>query len=128
MERDRFRQMLLSERQSVLKSLGWKVDGLAQGGPVGDEDLAQISYDEFVALAINRIDFAKLRQIDESLARIDDGDYGNCLGCGEPIPEKRLSAIPWARYCIPCQEEHAALEAQEREEERRNRDLLFASL
>ena len=41
---------------------------------------------------------------DEALDRLDSGDYGICLSCEEPIPVKRLRALPWARYCIPCQE------------------------
>ncbi len=35
---------------------------------------------------------------------MEAGDYGLCLSCEEDIPDKRLSAIPWAKYCIPCQE------------------------
>lgn len=45
-----------------------------------------------------------LRQIHAALARIDAGTYGYCLECGEPIPEKRLHALPWAPHCIECQE------------------------
>jgi DnaK suppressor protein len=40
----------------------------------------------------------------EALDRVDDGSYGTCANCEEPIPEKRLDAIPWAKYCIACQE------------------------
>jgi RNA polymerase-binding transcription factor DksA len=34
--------------------------------------------------------------------RHDDGRYGNCLICGEQIPEKRLKAVPWALLCVDC--------------------------
>lgn len=45
-----------------------------------------------------------LRLVDEALARLDNGKYGSCVNCGEPIEEARLKAIPWARHCIACQE------------------------
>jgi len=45
-----------------------------------------------------------LRQVAEALARIAAGDYGICLECAEPISAKRLTALPWAALCLPCQE------------------------
>ena len=45
-----------------------------------------------------------LLQIDEALARIDDGGYGFCTNCGQTMAEKRLTAVPWAPYCVDCQE------------------------
>jgi DnaK suppressor protein len=44
-----------------------------------------------------------LREIDEAVERIDQGNYGLCLATGKPISKKRLQALPWARYCA----EHA---------------------
>ena len=43
-----------------------------------------------------------LVEIDEALGRIEEGTYGICLGAGEQIPKQRLTAIPWARYCVSC--------------------------
>jgi RNA polymerase-binding transcription factor DksA len=43
-----------------------------------------------------------LRNINLALNRIHDGTYGVCETCGEPIPEARLSILPYARYCIAC--------------------------
>jgi DnaK suppressor protein len=45
-----------------------------------------------------------LRQIDAALKRIDDGEFGTCLECEGPISPKRLAAVPWATYCLRCQE------------------------
>jgi DnaK suppressor protein len=42
--------------------------------------------------------------VEEALDRLDAGDYGICLACDEAIAEKRLLALPWARYCVTCQE------------------------
>lgn len=58
-------------------------------------------------------DFRSLRQIEAALRRLRDGAYGDCLRCDEPIAPKRLDAIPWASYCLSCQEwaEHLAAAA-----------------
>jgi DnaK suppressor protein len=45
-----------------------------------------------------------LSLIREALARDADGTYGLCVHCAQPIETKRLQAVPWARYCIRCQE------------------------
>lgn len=99
-----YRQMLLAKRQDVLSGLDIKFDTLAKMGRVAEEDQAQITHDEFVSLRINSLDYGQLRMIEEALDRLKSGDYGVCLSCEEPIPAKRLNAIPWARYCVPCQE------------------------
>ena len=39
-----------------------------------------------------------------ALSRIDDGSYGACLNCEEEIKPRRLEAMPWATYCVQCQE------------------------
>ena len=49
-----------------------------------------------------------LREIAAALVRIDQDTYGICAECEEPISTKRLDAVPWARYCVTCQEEIAA--------------------
>ena len=43
-----------------------------------------------------------LAEIDRALLRLDEGSYGFCLGCTEPIPAERLLAVPYARHCVPC--------------------------
>lgn len=57
-------------------------------------------------LAIRNLDreSSLLRNVRAALARIADGSYGICLRCEEDIKPKRLEAVPWAPYCIRCQE------------------------
>jgi DnaK suppressor protein len=45
-----------------------------------------------------------LRLIEAALRRIDDGTFGECSGCSEDIPSRRLQALPWTQYCLSCQE------------------------
>lgn len=99
-----YREDLLAKRQEVVSGLGIKFDTLARMGRVAEDDQAQISHEEFLSLRKNNLDYGQLRLIEEALDRLESGDYGVCLACEEPIPEKRLRAIPWARYCIQCQE------------------------
>jgi DnaK suppressor protein len=72
---------------------------------VADEmDLARATADvETHAGLIARAE-EKLNFIDEALARLEKGKYGECMGCHGPIPVERLIAVPFARYCIDCQE------------------------
>ena len=44
-----------------------------------------------------------IREIRSALDRIEEGTYGECERCEEPIPPKRLEALPWARLCVKCQ-------------------------
>lgn len=45
-----------------------------------------------------------LVSVRSALDRISGGSYGVCLGCSEAISTKRLAVLPWAAYCLPCQE------------------------
>jgi len=99
-----YQRMLLEKREQVLTGLGVKFDTLAKMGRVAEEDQAQISHDEFISLQLNSLDYLQLRLVEEALDRVQSGDYGVCLSCEQPIPPKRLQAVPWARYCVQCQE------------------------
>jgi DnaK suppressor protein len=102
-----YQQMLLEKRQEVLSGLGVKFDTLASMGRVAEDDQAQISHDEFISLRMNSLDYGQLRLVDEALARLTSGEYGVCQACEQPIATKRLQALPWARYCVNCQEEYS---------------------
>ena len=103
-DRDGQRARLLEKRASVLAGLGARFDTRAGMGRVAEDDQAQITHDEFVSLRMNGLDYRQLRMVEEALDRLNTGDYGFCLACDEAIAEKRLLALPWARYCVTCQE------------------------
>jgi DnaK suppressor protein len=58
---------------------------------------------EFAVLSMER-ESKNLTQVGEALSRMDDGEFGVCMECEEPISTKRLNAVPWAAYCLRCQE------------------------
>jgi DnaK suppressor protein len=103
-DRTGHRARLLEKRATVLSALGATLDVGARMGRVAEDDQAQISHDEFVSSRMNGLDYTQLRLVEEALDRWDAGDYGICLACDLPIAEKRLIALPWARYCVTCQE------------------------
>lgn len=99
-----YRAVLTAERARLSGVVEQALEALAAPGSVGLEDQPPLVHDQFVALRLNTSDRRKLRLIDAALQRIDRGEFGYCAECGEAIPPKRLQAIPWAMYCVPCQE------------------------
>src|ERR1035441_10906585 len=76
--------------------------------PSDEGALSQQHHEEWIFLTRNTIDMKLLREVSDALHRIDHDHYGICLECDEPISAKRLEAVPWARYCVTCQERIAA--------------------
>jgi DnaK suppressor protein len=74
--------------------------------PVDVADLSTQSHEEWIFLNRNSLDVSLLRQIQDALLRIEDQTYGICQECGTPISTKRLEAVPWASYCVVCQDRH----------------------
>ena len=98
------KKKLLAERDLLidkLKDNDLSVDDSETPDPV---DLAVRNYSKNVMLAVSENESRQLTLIDEALLRIEDDEYGPCQNCEEPINPKRLAAIPWARYCLNCQE------------------------
>jgi DnaK suppressor protein len=102
--KEAYRRKLLDKRHDVLSGLGIRFDTMASIGRVAEDDQAPITHDEFVSLHLNSLEHSELRLVEEALDRLKSGDFGTCLSCEEPIPAKRLRAIPWARYCVECQQ------------------------
>jgi DnaK suppressor protein len=72
--------------------------------PSDEGDLSQQHHEEWIFLNRNTIDMKLLREISDALHRLEHETYGICMECEEPISAKRLDAVPWARYCVTCQE------------------------
>lgn len=98
------KEKLLAERELLinkLKANDLSVDDSETPDPV---DLAVRNYSKNVMLAVSENDSRQLTMIDQALLRIEDDEYGTCQNCEKDINPKRLAAIPWARYCLSCQE------------------------
>src|ERR1019366_1047945 len=57
-----------------------------------------------LAVSLLNRDTQMSRRVKGALRRMEDGTYGTCLACEEPISVKRLQAVPWAELCLHCQE------------------------
>lgn len=66
------------------------------------EERATESEGDEVLEGLGHAALAEARRIHAALTRIDEGTYGICVSCGEPVGEKRLEAVPHAPLCIDC--------------------------
>lgn len=108
-----FRKLLEQERDRLTEELEALEEhtpelehqvGMDLGGSY-DEDFADVAGDTFErekGFAIGASVRALLTQVEEALARLDEGTYGICENCGRAIHPARLKAIPYAKLCIDC--------------------------
>ena len=100
----KIKERLLNERALLtekLKGNDLSIDDSETPDPV---DLAVRNYSKNVMLAVSENESKQLALVDEALLRVEDDEYGFCQNCEKSINQKRLAAIPWARYCLDCQE------------------------
>jgi DnaK suppressor protein len=67
-------------------------------------DRANNSYNRELMFSISDTERLMLLQVEDALNRLEVGTYGRCTNCGNAINPLRLDAVPWARFCIDCQE------------------------
>jgi DnaK suppressor protein len=98
----------LRQRQEELRQLLQAgAAGELQRGDVQDfKDLAVETIRALVDEATLAHAETELAQVVAALRRLDDGSYGFCLDCGEPIAEARLMALPATPHCVSCQAVH----------------------
>ena len=75
-------------------------------------DRASLESDRNLTLRIRDRERKLRSKIEEALARIDDGTFGICESCGEPIGAKRLEARPVTTLCVACKESQEDLEVK----------------
>ena len=104
---DSFKKHLEERQQSLRKA----VSRTEEDGRIADQDPAQdiadraaSSYTKEFLFSQSNNDRQLLQMVETALQRIREGNFGECVGCGNEINAKRLEAVPWTRYCIECQE------------------------
>lgn len=115
---DELRQILEDLREATLKEINEKGKSGSAGTSkeIGDiYDQASEERDRELDLLLSDRERGKLLQIDDAFARLQEGTYGMCEECGEPINPKRLRIVPFTRTCVDCQ-------TDKEHEERRQRD------
>ena len=104
--RKQFRKILEDMRDELVAEIKVQIERSRERDYEGD--LGDYATSDMVADYANMFS-ERLRQrllmIDDALEAIEDGDYGFCEECDEPINEKRLQLMPFARFCVRCQSE-----------------------
>ncbi len=103
----RYRKELMARRKELAASFkrSQETNRRNDDGPLDLADTATELYTQEFNYSLTEKDRGVLTLIDGALDRLEDGYYGECDECGEKISEARLKAIPWAPYCIDCQEQ-----------------------
>lgn len=102
---DRYEELREEIRQDLLDTEEQHFIDLA--GQVRDLEEQSVA-DLLVDIDLELIDrhVSEARDIEDALARVEKGSYGECAECGEDIPTARLRAFPTAKRCRPCQERY----------------------
>ena len=96
------RAALHAERDRLLAELHEEIEGPGQMTYGSQAAAATHVFEQQRDLALRDHERAQLTLVEEALASLDDGTYGTCKSCGNPIAPGRLEAIPWAATCIDC--------------------------
>lgn len=104
---DYYKKKLQARRDDLLRV----ISRTQQEGREADEDptvdladKAANSYTKEFLFGQTHNDRTLLQLVDEALERIRNDTFGECASCHEELQQKRLEAVPWTRYCLPCQE------------------------
>jgi len=108
---EHFRKRLLDERKRVQEAIDYLHE--ENPGSIQDEtqdstadnhpgDMATVTFDRELDYTLEANEGRLLQAIDAALTRMDDGSYGACVSCGQPIGAERLEALPWTTQCIDC--------------------------
>ena len=117
-QREYFRQKLLSWRSELLREADETLQHLQEGGSQEADIADRATTETDRSLELRTRDRARklIAKIDAAIQRIEDGAYGYCEESGEPIGIKRLEARPIATLSIEAQERHERMERTHREE------------
>jgi RNA polymerase-binding protein DksA len=115
-----YKQKLLAERERILRELGRITEAINEAA--AETESAKQSYSNHIAdIGTDFMEKEKnyyyadqegqyLKAIEAALERIEHGEYGQCMECGELISEKRLEAVPAAELCISCKDKKEKIE------------------
>ena len=103
---EHFKQLLLAElRRHTQHVSDDQAAALDAAGEDAKEsaDVSMKDVTQEIALKLGDQESQMVADIDQALLRIEEGSYGMCARCGKPIDERRLEAMPTARYDAECQ-------------------------
>ncbi|HLR07018.1 MAG TPA: TraR/DksA family transcriptional regulator, partial [Pyrinomonadaceae bacterium] len=101
-----FRRLLLAELRRHARLIGDDQAAAIDAADDGAKESADLSLRDVIeelALKLGERESQMVADIDQALMRLDEGSYGLCVRCGKTIDERRLEAVPTARYDAACQ-------------------------
>ena len=104
------KRMLIERQREIMHEVQGKIrDVRAEGADKDHEVLdpgetSEVDIQEDIEFALIQMKAETLNKINEALARLEEGTYGNCFECGEEIAQPRLRALPFAVRCKDCEE------------------------
>jgi len=105
-EVEAYKRLLRAKEQELIQAIARvEVDG-RQTSDVDTQDpidKANGSFAKEYFFQQSDADRAILGLVQGALSRVAAGEFGVCVACGQPLEQKRLEAVPWARHCIRCQ-------------------------
>lgn len=105
---EEFRNLLIDEKRALIEKAAHTIENeieLSKDDMADEADLASALTDQNLSLRLRGRERSLMDKIDLALERIDDGEFGECVVCGEDITLKRLRARPVTTMCISCKEE-----------------------
>lgn len=107
-----FETLLTDTLEDLFREAGWAVSEITKGESreIDLIDLAMAEISRDLNLRIQTRKSRLIRKIRSALKRIEEGTYGYCERCGEPISFKRLAARPVTSKCLECKEDEERLE------------------
>jgi DnaK suppressor protein len=108
---DRFREDLLARRRALADRVRRAREDREHLDTSIQPEMEEEAQEDNIARLLAGLDErgrAELAEIDAALGRIETGDYGRCVRCGEGIPLERLEALPAATTCVECAEAREA--------------------
>ncbi len=104
---DALRERLGKQRQEIRDMYKQDLKAGQESADDGTEDIvdrANAAYNRELMFSLSDSERQLLLQIEDALLRLAEGIYGRCANCSQRISMQRLEAVPWAKYCIDCQE------------------------
>jgi DnaK suppressor protein len=101
------RKRLEAQRDEIINMYKQDLRAGQESADDGTEDIvdrANNHYNRELMFSLSDTERNTLLQIENALRRMDEGTYGRCANCGRDIALPRLEALPWARFCVDCQE------------------------
>jgi DnaK suppressor protein len=104
---DALRARLQAQRDEIVNMYKQDLRAGQESADDGTEDIvdrANNAYNRELMFSLSDVERNTLLQIENALRRMEAGAYGRCANCGQNIAVPRLEALPWARFCVDCQE------------------------